>query len=151
MATTKAAPPRVVVVGLGIMGSHHCRVLTSLSGAELVAAVDPDGRRRSAIGTSFPGVSTYVSLAEALAAEELDIACIATPVDRLAGCAVEALEAELHVLLEKPTARSEQDGLAVADEARERGLIVGVGHVERFNPAVLLLKSKLAGGGDGGG
>lgn len=133
----------MAVVGLGAMGSNHCRVLSGMPETELAAAVDPDPERRGAIAESYPGVSTHASLGEALAANELDIACIATPVDRLAGCSSEALRGGLHVLVEKPTARTEAEAREVAVLARERELTVGVGHVERFNPAVRLLKAKL--------
>jgi UDP-N-acetylglucosamine 3-dehydrogenase len=125
------------------MGSNHCRVLSSLAGVELVAAVDPDAGRRATIVEAHPAMRTYASLSEALAEERLDIACIATPVDSLAQSTLQALAGGLHVLVEKPTARTEQDAAAMAREADERQLVLGVGHVERFNPAVILLKTKL--------
>ncbi|MFI4992232.1 MAG: Gfo/Idh/MocA family oxidoreductase [Solirubrobacterales bacterium] len=143
MVRSNSAQLRAVVAGLGVMGSNHCRVLSSLVGVELAAAVDPDTNRRAAVAETHPAVRTHASLEQALATEDLDIACIATPVDSLAESTLQALRGGLHVLVEKPTARTEQDALAMAQEADERQLVLGVGHVERFNPAVMLLKTKL--------
>ena len=64
---------RGAVVGLGVMGSHHARVLGSLEDVELRALIDPDPARRP----------THASLAEALAAEPLDFVCVAVPVEQL--------------------------------------------------------------------
>jgi predicted dehydrogenase len=68
---------------------------------------------------------------------------VAVPVPHLAPTAHEALAAGLHVLVEKPTAPTEDDALALIAAAHERGLLLGTGHVERFNPAVIALKRKL--------
>jgi predicted dehydrogenase len=59
------------------MGTHHARVLHTLDGAQLVAAVDPDLERRKRIAVAHLGVATYASLAEAVAGERLDFACVA--------------------------------------------------------------------------
>jgi len=142
MAST-TTPLRVVVVGLGVMGTNHMRVLSGLPDVELVAAVDPGERQRDAARAAFPRIAVHASLADALDAHELDVAGIAAPVEHLPSIARSALEAGLHALVEKPTAPSLDEALALADEAESRGLVLGVGHVERFNPAVVLLKRKL--------
>jgi UDP-N-acetylglucosamine 3-dehydrogenase len=134
---------RGVVVGLGVMGSHHCRVLASLAEAQLVAVVDPDTAARERALRSRPSVAAYATLEQALAAHALDFACIATPVVVLAEAAVACLHAGLHVLVEKPTAPSEAAALELAREVERTGLVLSVGHVERFNPAVVALKPKL--------
>ncbi len=131
------------MVGLGIMGSHHLRVLLALDGVEVAAVVDPDSARRVAAQRSWPGLRAYERLDEALATERLDFAAIAVPIDQLPVCAREVLAAGVHVLVEKPTAPSEKDALAMIADAQARGLLLGVGHVERFNPAVIALKAKL--------
>jgi predicted dehydrogenase len=134
---------RTAVAGLGVMGSHHARVLDAMPDVELVAVIDPDAGRRSS-ATHFAGrPASYASLQDALDEHELDVVAVATPVDQLPEVARRALAAGLHVLVEKPTAPSQEIALALAEEAEERGLVLGVGHVERFNPAVVLLKSKL--------
>jgi UDP-N-acetylglucosamine 3-dehydrogenase len=132
-------PLRAVVVGLGIMGSHHLRVLRGLEDVEVVAAVDPAPERRR-----VEGVPSYGSLAEALSAGAAPhFACVAVPAARLAPVAHEALAAGLHVLVEKPMATTVEEAAALVDDAAARGLTLGVGLVERFNPAVQALKRKI--------
>jgi len=136
-------PFRGLVVGLGIMGSHHLRVLLALEGVEVAAVVDPDPHRRAVAQRSWPGLRAYARLGEALAAERLDFAAVVVPVDQLPPCVHEVLAAGVHAMVEKPTAPTEQDAVAMIEDARARGLVLGVGHVERFNPAVIALKRKL--------
>lgn len=142
---TSAPSPvlRGVLVGLGVMGTNHLRVLRGLAGVDLVAAVDPDEGRRAAAEQRHPGLVTHATLAEAIAAHDLDFAGIATPVGTIPGLCAEALAAGLHVLVEKPTAPTEDQALAMIADAERRGLILGVGHIERSNPAVVALKQKL--------
>lgn len=136
-------PLRGIVVGLGVMGSHHLRVLRSLPDCVVVAVVDPDDERRARHRTGDGAIATHVSLAEALADNEADFVCIATPVDLLPRSAEQALEAGLAVLVEKPIAATEAEAEDLVRSAEERGLLLSVGHVERFNPAVMALKEKL--------
>jgi len=136
-------PLRGLVVGLGIMGSHHLRVLLAMDEVEVAAVVDPDDGRRSTAQRSWPGLRAYESLEEALAGGRLDFAAVAVPVTHLPLCAHEILAAGVHPLVEKPMAPSEEEALAVVEDADARGLVLGVGHVERFNPAVVALKRKI--------
>ena len=142
-------PLRGVIVGLGVMGSHHLRILTSLSEVEVVAAVEQDGTRREAVLRAHPGVRGHESLEQALDEHELDFACLAVPVGALPVCTAPALDAGLHVFVEKPMASSEEHARAMIAAAAERELVLGVGYVERFNPAVLALKQKLDAGAIG--
>jgi UDP-N-acetylglucosamine 3-dehydrogenase len=134
---------RGLVAGLGVMGSHHLRVLLAIEDVEVAAVVDPDAERRAVAERSMPGLRTFERLDEALETERLDFAALAVPVVELPRCAHEVLAAGVHVLVEKPMAPSEEDALAIIKDAEARGLILGVGHVERFNPAVVALKRKL--------
>ncbi len=139
---------RGVVVGLGVMGQHHLRVLRSLGteGVFVGAVVEPDRERRDSVVQSLAGCRSYATLEDALSSEELDFACIATPTELLPETAAEALGAGLHVLVEKPMAPDlarAQELLAFA-ETRPQVLVVGL--VERCNPAVRALKDKLADG-----
>jgi len=143
MSQSDHQPLRGLVVGLGVMGSHHLRVLLALDRVEVAAVVDPDPGRRAIAERSRPGLLAYERLDQALTAERVDFACVAVPVDSLAPCAHEALAAGIHVLVEKPTAPTERQALAMIEDARARGLILGAGHVERFNPAIVALKRKL--------
>ncbi len=132
---------RVGVVGVGSLGSHHVRIYASLPGAELVAVHDIDPARAVAVAQQH-GVRTASSLEEF--AGLVEAASVVVPTDRHREVAGALLERGLHLLIEKPiaaTTREAQELVALADE---RGLILQVGHVERFNP-VLSVLDRLAG------
>jgi len=135
---------RGMIVGLGAMGALHLRVLSSLPGAEIVAAVDPDRARREDMLRVHPRITGYGTIEEALDTHELDFACLAVPVGALPGCAVTTLSAGLHPFVEKPMAPTEDQAREMTEVADEYGRVLGVGYVERFNPAVVALKRKLA-------
>lgn len=132
-----------VVVGLGVMGTHHLRILRSMPGVRVAAVVDPDPERRARATAVSLELSSHASLPEALDAHELDFACVAVPVSQLVPSAYAALTGGLHVLVEKPTAPTEEQALALIADAGARGLLLGVGHVERFNPAVVALRDRI--------
>ena len=142
-------PLRGVIVGLGVMGSHHLRVLAAMTEVEVVAAVEQDGARRAEALRMYPGVRESASLEQALGEHELDFVCLAVPVQALPVCTSAALDAGLHVFVEKPMAPSEDQAREMTAAAAERGLVLGVGYVERFNPAVVALKQKLDAGAIG--
>jgi predicted dehydrogenase len=126
-------PLRTGVVGVGHLGRHHARILASLPGVELVAAVDlePSRAQAAVAGTTAEAVTDYRALFD-----RVDAVTIAVPtVDHLR-IASAFLERGIHVLVEKPMTAS----LAEADEmlrvAERSGAILAVGHTERFNPAV---------------
>lgn len=125
---------RIAVVGAGRMGQVHCRIVSENPRATLAAVIDPveEGGRRVA---EQYGAPWYPSLRDALDAAPLDGVIIAVP-DRLhVGVTVEALEASLHVLVEKPLADS-LDGAREIAAAAERAAdsAVLVGHVLRHDP-----------------
>lgn len=134
-----------IVVGLGVMGSHHLRVLRSRADVDVAAVVEPDGERRP----DLPGVRVFVDLAEALAEVESDFVCIAVPATQLAQLAGQAVAAGRAVFVEKPLATSEDEARVLIASAAQRGVMLAVGHVERFNPAVTALKEKLDAGAIG--
>ncbi|MDP8968778.1 MAG: Gfo/Idh/MocA family oxidoreductase [Actinomycetota bacterium] len=139
--SVQAPPLRGIVAGLGVMGTNHLRVLRGMPGVRIVAVVDPDSERRTI--ASAAELRAHGSLAEALDAHEADFACLAVPVGSLAAAGHEALAAGLHVLVEKPTAATEEQALALVRDAEARGRLLAVGHVERFNPAVVALRDRI--------
>lgn len=141
--TAASEPLRAVVVGLGIMGGHHLRVLRALEDVEVVAVVDTDADRRAGAERAHPGLRAHGSLEEAIGSGGADFACVAVPAPSLASAARQALEARLDVLVEKPMARTVEEARSLAAFAAERGRVLSVGLVERFNPAVVALKHKL--------
>jgi UDP-N-acetylglucosamine 3-dehydrogenase len=128
------------------MGSLHARVLSQIEGVEIVAAVDPDPTRRERFVRSHPSASTHATMEEALGRNEVDFACIATPAATLAALGHAAIEAGIPLLIEKPLATDEDEALEVIHYAERRGVLLGVGLVERCNPAVIALKERLDNG-----
>jgi predicted dehydrogenase len=124
---------RVAVIGVGHLGRHHARILSSLEGADLVAVVDTNPERAAAAAatTGAPAVADCRAIAD-----QVDAVTIAVPTELHRDIALPFLEQGTAVLVEKPMARS----LAEADElvaaARASGATLAVGQTERYNPAV---------------
>jgi UDP-N-acetylglucosamine 3-dehydrogenase len=135
-----------MLVGLGYMGSLHARVLSEIEYVEMVAAVDPDPMRRERFARRYRQTPTYVTIDEAIEHGDVDFACLAAPAGMLPALARTTIDARIPLLIEKPVASDEDDALAVVREAESHDLLLGVGHVERCNPAVLALKERLDGG-----
>jgi len=128
------------------MGTLHARVLSEIEGVEIVAGVDPDLVRRESFARRYPRMSTYATLGEALESVKVDFACLAAPAEVLPALGRIAIDAGIPLLVEKPVAADEAGALALVREAERRGVLLGVGHVERCNPAVLALKERLDSG-----
>jgi UDP-N-acetylglucosamine 3-dehydrogenase len=124
------------------MGRNHARVLHELPDVELVGVADSNLDAACQVGGAY-ATRGYGSLAELLKKERPEAVTIAVPTENHHGAVMEALEAGCHVLVEKPIAAT----LAQADElvaaAKSAGLVLAVGHIERYNPAVLELKRRL--------
>jgi len=125
------------VVGVGVLGRQHARVIASLPGAGLAGVLDRDVARAREVAEEC-GTTAFATLAELAGAA--DAAYVAVPTVDHHRVARELMEAGCHVLIEKPLATS----LAEADDliglARERELTLQVGHIERFNPGVRVLQ-----------
>jgi UDP-N-acetylglucosamine 3-dehydrogenase len=138
---------RIGVIGCGRMGAFHVRNYTQIDCAQLVAVAEPneEARRRAAAGTGAVEFSDWRDLIE-FGADELDAVSIACPSEYHAEVALEALAADLHVLVEKPIATTLPDALRMRGAAMEADRKLMVGHVERFNPAVTKLRELVADG-----
>jgi predicted dehydrogenase len=132
---------RAGLLGLGMMGRHHARILHDLEGVELVAVADPGGDPHRVAGPLdvLPDI-------DALIRARVDIAVVATPTRFHSEAAFALADAGVHCLVEKPIAEDTETGRLVAAAFEERGLVGVVGHVERFNPALQQLRKRL---GDG--
>ncbi len=128
---------RIGVVGAGVMGSNHARVLSELPGITLAGVVDPDATRRDFVAKL--GCSTFADL-EGLIATGVDAVTIAAPTHLHRDVAVECASRGIHILVEKPIASTIEEGHAIVTAARRAGITLMAGHVERFNPAVEALK-----------
>ncbi len=141
----KGKPLRAGVIGLGFMGRNHLRAYGELDGVDVVAVADPDVDvlERAVRGRT---VRPYPDYRRLLREEAPELVSIAVPTSLHHEVALAALEAGVHVLIEKPIAGSVEQGKEIAAVAGQRGLKATVGHVERFNPAVAELKRLLSEG-----
>jgi len=128
---------RVGVVGVGHLGSLHAKMLATTDGATLVGVFDTDAARAAALA-KIHSTSSFVSLKELLG--EVDAVTIATPTSTHFTVACEALNAGKHILIEKPITNTVAEADELCRLAERQGLVVQVGHIERFNPAILALE-----------
>jgi predicted dehydrogenase len=136
---------RAAVIGTGAMGRNHVRVYGDLPGVDLVAVVDADPVQVQRV-TGKSGIRGYASVEQMLQQETIDLASVAVPTQDHHAVTSALLAAGVAVLVEKPFASTVEEGLDLLERAAwaERPLMVG--HIERFNPAVIELKRRLDAG-----
>ena len=132
---------RIGVVGVGVMGSNHARVLADMAGVTLVGVADPDRKQREMVAGAL-GCAAFPHV-EDLLAEGVDAVTIAAPTHLHLELAVGCIKRGAHVLVEKPIAPSVAEGRAIIAAARHAGVSLMVGHVERFNPTVEAIKQAI--------
>ena len=130
------APLRLGLAGLGSMGRNHLRVISNHSETTLAAVSDPDASVLQA-AVSQTGARGFADPLAMIEEAELDGVVLAAPTTAHRALALAAIERGLAVMVEKPLAATVEDGLAIVTAARKRGVRVQVGHVERYNPAVM--------------
>jgi hypothetical protein len=131
---------RVGVVGVGVMGSNHARVLAGLPGTMLVGVADPDRKQADFVARTL-GCAAVADFAELL--DKVDAITIAAPTHLHRDIALAAIARGVHVMVEKPIASTVEEGNEIIDAARRAGVTLMVGHVERFNPAVEAIKEAI--------
>lgn len=135
-----SSAPRVGVIGTGHIGRIHARLFADLAGANFTAIYDTDAAAAEEIARQH-GTRAVSSLTEF--AELVDAATIATPTPSHFEIAKFLLERGKHILVEKPITETTSDARALAELAHEKGLVLQVGHVERFNPVLSALETRL--------
>lgn len=131
---------RVGVVGTGSIGKNHARVLSELADIEFAAIYEPNPATAQEMSERF-GVRAVASLEEF--ASLVDAATIATPTPTHFPIAKQLLELGKHCLVEKPITENTRDAKELADLATRAGLVLQVGHIERFNPVLGALEQRL--------
>jgi UDP-N-acetylglucosamine 3-dehydrogenase len=126
------------LIGLGAMGRNHARVLAGLDGVSLSGVFDP-----ALDGGGYGGVRGHAS-AEALLSSGLDCCVIAAPTSEHERLATIAAENGVSVLVEKPLAHDSAAARRMQRLFDEQGLVGVVGHIERFNPAIVALQNKIS-------
>lgn len=131
---------RAAVIGAGSFGRNHVRVISRLADVDLVGVIDTDLAKAKQLAEEHD--SQAFRVAEELP-DRIDAAIVATPTSTHGQVAGNLLEAGVDVLVEKPIAESSASGERLACLAQERGRILQVGHLERFNPAVIAVEKAL--------
>jgi predicted dehydrogenase len=124
---------KAAVIGVGHLGRHHARILAALPGVSLTGVVDINHDRASQVASQF-GTAAYANVSEI--AEKLDLAVIAVPTRSHAAIALPLIASGVHTLVEKPVAQTVTEADELIAAARRSGVVLAVGHSERFNPAV---------------
>jgi len=132
---------RAGLIGVGMMGRHHARVLRELPGVELVAIADPGGDPHGVAGDLevLPDVESMIAVG-------LDLAVVAIPTRFHYDAVMKLAEAGVHTLVEKPIAQTVDQGREMTEAFASRGLVGAVGHIERFNPSLQELRRRIAAG-----
>jgi len=127
---------RIAVIGAGVFGRHHLRILKQAETAELVAVMDTNPDRACAAAQEY-GCPAVDDISQLIG--KVDAVSIAAPTSVHAELGVTLLENGIDVLVEKPIASTHDGGQSLVDAAQRQGRILQVGHLERFNPAVAAL------------
>ena len=128
---------KIVQIGTGGWGKNHTRILSELG--VLVAICDANFEKSKEYGEKY-SVNYYQSLDELLKLEEFDGAFVVTPTSTHTEIAMKLLESKKHVFVEKPMTYKSEDGLKLAKLAEKNKVILTCGYIERFNPAVNVVK-----------
>jgi len=134
---------RAGLIGLGAMGKNHQRVLSSLEGVELVGIADPLGMEIQ--GTKSGDCEIFTDYKD-LMSLKLDYCVISAPTGFHKEISIDALEQGVNCLIEKPVAVNYEDALEIQKVAKKQDLLVGIGHIERYNSAIRQLKKRLQAG-----
>lgn len=125
------------VLGVGNMGQYHVNVLSSIDQVELVGVFDTDKKKAAEVAEKF-GIKSFDHMDELL--ESVDAVTVAVPTNKHFETASRAIELGKHVLIEKPITKTLEEAEELIAMAKKNNIILQVGHVERFNGAVLELQ-----------
>jgi len=132
---------RAGMIGLGMMGRHHARVLGSLDGVDLVAVADPAGDPHGVA----PGHNVYSSVSE-LIEIGIDYCVVAVPTIYHEEVGMALAAAGVHALIEKPLAPDTESATRLTEAFEKHGVIGAVGHIERYNPSLQEARRRIANG-----
>lgn len=132
---------RAGVLGLGVMGRNHARVLAGLDGVDFVGVFDPAENVPERVHDQpvVRDLDSFLKLG-------LDYAIVATPTVHHLDMGTRLAEAGIHALIEKPVASTGEAAAALRDLFAAKGLVGGVGHIERYNPALQVARQKIEDG-----
>jgi predicted dehydrogenase len=134
------APLRTAVIGVGYLGRFHAQKYAQLPESKLVAVVDANVEAAKRVGAEL-GVEGFTDIVQVLA--QVDAVSIAVPTPLHFEIGRAALERGVHVLMEKPIATTVAEARELVDLAKRKGCVLQVGHLERFNPAIVAAANRL--------
>ena len=132
---------RTAIIGLGMMGTNHARVLSNLEGVELVAVADPQGYAQKVL----PQVKVLNSVDEVIK-RGVDYCVISAPTAFHEEIALQLIASKIHFLVEKPIADTYASAVKIRDAAKAAKVIGAVGHIERFNSALQEARKRVLAG-----
>lgn len=134
---------RIGVIGVGAMGKNHARVYSELPGVELVGISDVDYKKTQSVAEKYH-TQIFTDYKELLS-NELDAVSVTVPTSLHHGVALEVARAGVNMLIEKPIAHTLQAAEEMIRIAEENKVKLMVGHIERFNPAAVVVKKEIEG------
>jgi len=133
---------KAAVIGVGSMGANHARVYKELPGVQLVGVADADEATAKSIGNRH-NVPTFADHSKLIGETKPDLVTLAVPTMLHHAVAMDLISRGVHLLIEKPIASTVKEGKEIVDAAAAKGVVLAVGHIERFNPAVMELRRRL--------
>jgi UDP-N-acetylglucosamine 3-dehydrogenase len=133
---------KVAVIGTGMMGRNHARIYSQMEGVELVGVSDVNPAVAKSVAQEYK-TNAYTDYQELIMTEKPDAVTVAVPTVFHRNVTLTALDLGANVLVEKPIAHTVEAAKEMEDKARQNNLKLMVGHIERFNPAVVELKKVL--------
>ncbi len=133
---------KAAVIGVGSMGRNHVRVYREMDNVELVAVADQHAPTAAKVGATF-SAPHYTDYLQMLDERQPDLVTLAVPTVLHYEIGMQLIERGIHLLIEKPIARTLEEGEKLVEQARAKGVVLAVGHIERFNPAVMELRRRL--------
>ena len=131
---------RTAVIGVGYLGRFHAQKYAQLEGSKLIGVVDQNQEAAQAVGAEL-GVPVHTDYREILGKVDAVSLAVPTPLHHAIGR--ELLDSGIHVLIEKPISTTAQEAQELIDIARKRQCVLQVGHLERFNPAIVAAVARL--------
>ncbi|VVB60052.1 UDP-N-acetylglucosamine 3-dehydrogenase [uncultured archaeon] len=132
---------KVGVIGVGVMGQNHVRVYSELPDVKLVGVADVNKEAASAIAKKY-STKAFTDYRE-LFKEKPDAVSIVVPTSMHKQVAIEAANAGINILVEKPVADTIENAQAIIDACRKNNVKLMVGHIERFNPVISAIKENI--------
>ena len=130
-------PLNVGVIGVGHLGSLHTKMYAQIPSVNLVGVYDVDSQRAKKVAAEF-GIKAFSTLDELLS--QVEAVSIATATQSHYDVAMQVIKRGVHLLIEKPITATIEQAKALTERAEIKGLKLQVGHIERFNPAILALE-----------